>query len=150
MPVEDAAEMVRDLRERDLVTITAEGGLEISEEQSARIVALAAGQAEDGEEPDEVDVPPPLAPVQLTRMGTKALAGMVVTIAHASGHSVEHVALGLRRLQESGDATIDRDGKVTFAPGSPGPGSGEHEDEAFAEAVRASIGGGGSASGRRS
>jgi hypothetical protein len=41
MPVEDAAEMLRGLRKRELVTITAEGGLEISEEQSARIVALA-------------------------------------------------------------------------------------------------------------
>jgi hypothetical protein len=81
VPVEDTAEMVRDLRERDLVTITAEGGLEISEERSARIEALAEGQAEDGEEPDEVDVPPPLAPAQLTRKGTKALADMVVTIA---------------------------------------------------------------------
>jgi hypothetical protein len=86
----------------------------------------------------------------LTRKGTKALADMVVTIAHESGHSVEHVALGLQRLQESGHVTIDEDGKATFAPGPPGPGRGEHDDEAFAEAVRASIGGGGSASGRRS
>jgi hypothetical protein len=62
---------------------------------------------------------------------------------------VEHVALGLRRLHESGHATIDEDGKVTFAPGPPGAGSGERDDEAFAETVCASIASGGSASSSR-
>ena len=86
--------------------------------------------------------------VQFTRNGVNAFADTVATIARETGRSVEHVALSLRELHESGRAVIDEDGKVTVLRDGSGP---EHGDtgvsEAFAEAVRASVGAAGRARG---
>ena len=96
VPVEHAAELVRSLRKRGLATITAGGAIEITEEQSARIEALAEEVAPaELDTDDEADIEPSAPPVPLTKKGVKALGEMVWPIADKSGHSVEQVTLAL-------------------------------------------------------